>query len=131
MLAAEVMVQSAFGQPGTLNDLVGGRGVVSFLREELSPCAYQRRASIRSVPCTQPREGLRHYSTVPNVTTCPPRLANCSSASCAGAVVLMHTPNGVGQPRSACTIDRNATRVVAAACHPDAQTMQPTARPWK
>jgi hypothetical protein len=58
-------------------------------------------------------------------------MANCSSASGVGAVVLMHTPSGVGQPRSACTIDRNATRVVVVACHPDAQTMQPTARPWK
>jgi hypothetical protein len=46
-------------------------------------------------------------------------------------VELMPTPSGVGQPRSACTIERIAAKVEPTACQPAALTMHPTARPSK
>jgi len=44
-------------------------------------------------------------------------------------VFFLMTPNGVGHPRSACTVSRSARSVFTAACQPEAVTTHATGRP--
>ena len=55
------------------------------------------------------------------------RSSNQSPSTCSAEFTV--TPNGVGQPRSACTADRTDTSAVPQACQPAAETITPTARP--
>src|SRR5271166_4835157 len=77
-----------------------------------------------------------HFSA--NSTTCRATVVNCINAarsahaplaSKIASAVFSPAPSGVGHPRNACTIDRNASSAVPIVCHPFAVMMQPTARP--